>query len=164
MLVNQGTVAKDPDDLIAPTIKGLKHERMLVVAVPVEHGHLGELPANVRAEPFIPFDHLFPHVDVFVTNGGYGDTRCALAHGVPVVVAGATEDKMEVAARVEWAGAGINLRKKRPSPAQVRAAVKKVLANPVYRRIAERIQADFAGHDAPTRAAELLEALANENL
>jgi UDP:flavonoid glycosyltransferase YjiC (YdhE family) len=69
-----------------------------------------------------------------------------------------------VAARVEWLGAGINLRKQRPSPSQVRNAVKEVLANPVYRNNARRIQADFAQYDAPTRAAELLEALANGEL
>ena len=134
---------------------------MLVVTVPVQEGQLGELPEYVRAEPFIPFDHLLPHVDVMVTNGGYGGTQWALAQGIPLVVAGETEDKIEVAARVEWAGAGINLRKQRPSPGEVRDAVREVLANPVYRNNARRIQADFAKYDAPTRAAELLEALAS---
>jgi MGT family glycosyltransferase len=164
ILVNQGTLAKNLDDLIVPTIKGLKDEQMLVVAVPVKQGQLGELPANVRAEPFIPFAHLLPHVHVVVTNGGYGGTQAALAHGIPLVVAGATEDKMEVAARVEWSGAGINLRKQRPSPEEVRDAVKEVLVNPVYRENARRIQCDFAKYDAPTRAAELLEALAKGEL
>ena len=84
----------------------------------------------------------------------------ALAHGVPLVVAGNTEDKMEVAARVKWSGAGINLRKKRPSPAEVRDAVKEVLATPSYRENARRIQADFARYDAPRLAAEMLEVLA----
>lgn len=160
-LVNQGTLAKNLDDLIVPTIKGLKDERILVVAVPVEEGRLGELPANVHAEPFIPFDRLLPYVNVMVTNGGYGGTQFALAHGIPLVVAGETEDKIEVAARVEWAGAGINLRTQCPSPSQVRDAVKEVLANPIYRDNARRIQADFAKYDALTRAAELLEALAS---
>ena len=36
-----------------------------------------------------------------LTNGGYGGVQYALAHGVPLVVAGDTEDKPEVAARVE---------------------------------------------------------------
>ncbi len=129
ILVNQGTLAKNLDDLIVPTIQGLKDEQMLVVAVPVKEGQLGELPEHVRAEPFIPFGNLLPHVNVMVTNGGYGGTQMALAHGIPLVVAGETEDKMEVAARVEWAGAGINLRKQRPSPGEVRDAVKEVLAN-----------------------------------
>jgi UDP:flavonoid glycosyltransferase YjiC (YdhE family) len=38
ILVNQGTLAKNLDDLIVPTIKGLKNEQMLVVSVPVEEG------------------------------------------------------------------------------------------------------------------------------
>jgi UDP:flavonoid glycosyltransferase YjiC (YdhE family) len=96
-----------------------------------------------------------------VTNGGYGGVQMALAHGVPLVVAGATEDKMEVAARVQWSGAGINLKKRRPSPVDIRCAVNEVLADPAYRENARRIQADFARYDAPQRAAELLEALAN---
>lgn len=164
ILVNQGTIAKNLDNLIVPTIKGLKEQQMLVVAVPVKEGQLGELPANVRAEPFIPFGHLLPNVNVMVTNGGYGGTQRALAQGIPLVVAGETDDKMEVAARVEWAGAGINLRKQRPSPGEVRDAVKEVLVNPVYRENAKRIQSDFAKYDAPTRAAELLEALASGEL
>lgn len=159
ILVNQGTVAVDPEDLIVPAVAGLKDEQVLNIVVPVQASELGSLPGNVRAAPFIPFGNLLPHVDVMVTNGGYGGTQMALAHGIPLVVAGNTEDKMEVAARVEWAGAGINLRRKRPSPVEVRDAVKRVLVNPVYRENARRIQDDFARHDAPTRAAELLEAL-----
>ena len=164
ILVNQGTIAKNLYDMVVPTIEGLKDQQMLVVAVPVKEGQLGELPANVRAEPFIPFGHLLPYVNVMVTNGGYGGTQFALAHSIPLVVAGETEDKMEVAARVEWSGAGINLRKQRPSAGEVRDAVREVLVNPVYRENAKRIQSDFAKYDAPTRAAELLEALASGEL
>jgi UDP:flavonoid glycosyltransferase YjiC (YdhE family) len=164
ILVNQGTLAKNLDDLIVPTIEGLKNKKILVVAVPVKEGQLPELPDNVRADPFIPFDHLLPHVDVMITNGGYGGTQWALAQGIPLIAAGNTEDKMEVAARVEWSGAGINLRKQPLSPGQIRDAVKEVLANPVYHDNAIRIQADFVKYDAPTRAAELLEALAKGEL
>ena len=58
----------------------------------------------------IPHDLLLPKVDVMVTNGGYGAVQRALSMGVPLVVAGNTEDKPEVAARVAWAGAGVNLK------------------------------------------------------
>ncbi len=50
-------------------------------------------------ERFIPFDRLLPQVDVFVANGGYGGVQLALSHGVPIVGAGRTEDKIEVNAR-----------------------------------------------------------------
>lgn len=159
ILVNQGTEATNLEDLILPTIQGLKDDPVLVVAVPVKPNQLTRLPENVRAESFIPFDQLLPHTDVMVTNGGYGGTQMALAHGVPLVIAGETEDKMEVAARVEWTGAGINLRKQKPSKEEIKKAVWKILINPNYRKNARAIQMDFADYDAAKSAAELLESL-----
>jgi UDP:flavonoid glycosyltransferase YjiC (YdhE family) len=47
--------------------------------------------------------------------------------GVPLVVAGDTEDKPEVAARVTWSGVGITLRTGRPRPDRLRAAVRRRL-------------------------------------
>ena len=74
-------------------------------------------------------------------------------------MAGKTDDKMEVAARVSWTGAGINLRTRRPSPSALRRAIQEVLANPAYRQQARRIGDEFARYDAPRRAVELLEGL-----
>lgn len=159
VLVNQGTIATTLDDLIVPTVEALRDEEMQIVAVPVQDGELGALPENVHTDVFIPFEHLLPHVDVMVTNGGYGGTQFALAHGIPIVVAGETEDKREVAARAEWSGVGINLRRQRPSPETIRNAVKRVLRVPTYRENARHVQADFAKHDAPRHAADLLERL-----
>jgi MGT family glycosyltransferase len=159
VLVNQGTLSTDVDDLIVNAVEGLKEMDALVVAVSVAPGEAGPLPANVRAEPYVPFAHLLPHVDVVVTNGGYGATQLALAHGIPLVVAGDTDDKMEVAARVAWTGAGLNLRTHRPAPEAVRAAVAEVLADPAYRASARRLADAFARYDAPTQAADLLETL-----
>ena len=87
----------------------------------------------------------------------------ALAHGVPLVVAGATDDKMEVAARVEWSGSGINLRTHKPSPRRILGAVKEVMGNPIYRDNARRVQADFSRYYAPRRSAELLETRAHRS-
>jgi UDP:flavonoid glycosyltransferase YjiC (YdhE family) len=136
-----------------------------VVPTPARSRQIGSvssngLPANARVAPFIPFGALLPHVDMMITNGGYGGVQLALAHGVPLIVAGASEDKPEIAARVAWSGAGINLRTKAPAPEQVRAAVQEVLTNPRYRQNAQRIQADYALHNAPEEAAALLERLA----
>ncbi|HEY9613231.1 glycosyltransferase [Allocoleopsis sp.] len=113
VLVTQGTVATETDDLIVPTLQALADENVLVVATtggqPTESIKLAQYPANARIESFIPYSHLLPHVDVMVTNGGYNGVQMALVNGVPLVVAGQTEDKPEVCARVEWSGVGINL-------------------------------------------------------
>lgn len=145
--VTQGTVANaDLDDLIVPTIRGLADEDVLVVVatggVPVHP--LGTLPANVRAAEFIPYEHLMPRVDAFVTNGGYGGLHHALAHGVPIVVAGDSEDKMETTRRVEWSGSGINLGTAHPQPEAIRAAVRRALTEPDFRDRARALQAEIA--------------------
>ena len=95
-----------------------------------------------------------------ITNGGYGGTQFALSHGVPLVVAGVTEGKIDVCAHVAWAGAGINLKTETPTPAKILRATREVLANPAYRQRAQAIQADYAGHDGPAEAVALLEQLA----
>ena len=58
--------------------------------------------AEIRVVDYVPFAEIMPYLDVFITNGGYGGVQMALANGVPIVVAGATEDKPEAGARVAW--------------------------------------------------------------
>ena len=161
--VSQGTVATAPEALLLPTLHALADEPLLVVAVtggaPV--ARLGDqLPANARVAPFLPYDALLPHTTVMVTNGGYGGVQLALAHGVPLVAAGKSEDKAEVCARIGWSGVGINLDTHRPTPAQIRGAVRQVLADGRYRRRAQALQQEFTGYDAGPAAAALLDQLA----
>jgi MGT family glycosyltransferase len=162
--VTQGTVANDSPDLIAPALAGLADEDVLVVVStggrPVESMNLGQLPANARVATFLSYPDLLPRTDVMVTNGGYGGTQAALAYGIPLVVAGTTEDKLEVTARVGWSGTGINLKTNLPSPEQVRAGVRAVLADPRYRQRAQALQAEYARYDAVGQGVALLERLA----
>jgi len=145
--VSQGTIANhDPAQLIRPALDALADEDLLVVVAtggrPV--AELGPLPANARAAEYLPYDRLFPRLAAFVSNGGYGGLHHALRHGVPIVAAGTTEDKMETTARVAWSGAGINLRTRSPKPDTIRAAVRRVLAEPRYREASARIGAEIA--------------------
>ncbi len=101
-----------------------------------------------------------PHVDVMVSNGGFGSVQLAIAHGVPMVVAGTSEDKKEVTAHVGWSGMGINLRTNRPSPTAVAEAVNEVLNEPKFRERTLALQAQKAGGSPAKAAADLLEDLA----
>ncbi len=146
--VTQGTIDNhDLSSLIGPTLRALADEDVLTVAAtggrPI--GAIpGPLPDNARVAEFIPYDLLLPRVDVMVTNGGYGGVQYALAHGVPLVVAGSSEDKPEVAARVHWSGTGINLRAGRPKAADIRSAVRSVLQGSSYRQRAAELGAEMA--------------------
>jgi MGT family glycosyltransferase len=159
VLVTQGTLATDPQELIAPALRALADEPVLVVATSSAPLAPPELPANARIAPFIPYQALLPLVSAMVTNGGYGGVQMALAAGVPLVVAGGSEEKPEIAARVAWSGVGIDLRTGRPKPAKLRAAVRRVLDEPGFRERVRAIAADMAACDAPVRGAVLIEQL-----
>jgi UDP:flavonoid glycosyltransferase YjiC (YdhE family) len=164
VLVTQGTIdTSDLGRLISPTLAGLAEEDVLVVATTggrPPSAVPGPLPGNARVEPFIPYDRLLPKADVMVTTGGYGGVQYALSHGVPLVVAGEGEDKPDIAARVAWSGAGINLKTGRPSPAKVRGAVRRALNEPSFRGRARALQGKMASYDAVKAVADILEQVA----
>ena len=160
VLVTQGTVATDPTDVLLPALEALRHEAVQVIAVTGgPDPALLPAPPNARVERFVPFAALMPHVADLVTNGGYGGLHFALAHGVPLVVAGASEEKPELVARVNWSGVGVGMRTQTPRPIQLREAVRRVLAEPEYAARAAALQAEMARYDGPERAVALLERL-----
>jgi UDP:flavonoid glycosyltransferase YjiC (YdhE family) len=110
----------------------------------------------VLAAPFVPHDLLLPLVDVMVTNGGWGGVLAAVQAGVPLVVAGDTLDKPEVAHRVAWSGAGLDLRTGHPGPAKVRAAVHQVLGRPAMRERAAELGVAMAAAGGTEAAAKLV--------
>ena len=150
VLVSQGTVANaDFDELIVPTLAALATDPVTVIATlgradRRQVGSLGQVPSNTVVTDFVPYADLMPRVAVFVTNGGYGGVQEALAHGVPMVVAGDTQDKVEVSARIAWSGVGINLRTGHPTPAAIGRAVRKVLADGRYRQASGAIAQQIA--------------------
>jgi UDP:flavonoid glycosyltransferase YjiC (YdhE family) len=159
VLVSQGTISnQDFGQLIEPTLQALAAEDVLVIATTgkrsVEDISI-PIPDNAWITEYLPFHKVLPHVDLLITNGGYGTVNQALSHGVPILVAGLTEDKEEVAAHVQWSGAGIDLRTQNPAPHEIRAGVTKLLSDPRYSTRARELAAEFAGHDvkAELRAA-----------
>jgi MGT family glycosyltransferase len=165
--VTQGTIDNaELGRLVERTIEALGGEDVIVVATTggrdVSQLKVA-LPANTFVADYIPHDRLLPKVDVMVTNGGYGAVQRALSMGVPLVVAGNTEDKPEVAARVAWTGAGINLRTGTPTPGAVRAAVRDVLNDGRYLGAARRLEAAFARRDGVAEIAALVDEVIGEH-
>jgi UDP:flavonoid glycosyltransferase YjiC (YdhE family) len=165
VFVTQGTVANDDfARLIGPTLAAMADEPDILVVVTMggrpADALPGPLPGNARVAAYLPFDWLLPKVDVLVTNGGYGTVNQALALGIPLVVAGVTEDKAEVSARVAWSGTGINLRTQSPSVDMLRRATKDVLHVPGFREAAARMAAQFAALDTEKEVLRLVHAAA----
>jgi UDP:flavonoid glycosyltransferase YjiC (YdhE family) len=149
VVVTQGTIANlDLTELIEPALEALADLDVLVVATLGRDAQPTDVPANARIAEFIPFAELLPHTTVLVSNGGYGGVQQALWHGVPMVLAGQSEDKAEVTARTAWTGAAVNLATQRPAAADIRAAVETVLNTPSYRERAAQLSTQYLKHDA----------------
>jgi len=161
--VTQGTIANTAPQLIAPALEALADEDVLVVVATggpsAQSLGLVDIPRNARIAPFLSYPQLLPRTSVMVTNGGYGGVQMALAHGVPLVVAGTSEDKPEVATRVACSGAGINLRTAGPTAEKIRGAVRRLLDEPAFRGHAKALATEYARYDAVRLAVDAFESL-----
>ncbi|OQN97490.1 hypothetical protein B0A48_16643 [Cryoendolithus antarcticus] len=150
VVVTSGTVASmDAHQLIIPTIEACRDlpVRLVVCAVNAPIPENYDLPGNVRVATWLPFEDLFKHAAIVVTNGGYGGINQAFAAGLPMVLAGLTEDKIETTARAANTGAAINLKTQTPSVEQVRDALKTVLEKDSYRAAAKELQKTYTEYD-----------------
>ena len=150
VVVTQGTQTNhDLSQLIEPALTGLADLDVTVVAAvgrEVEALSIA-LPENARAAEFIPFDALLPKADLYLTNGGAGGIHQALSAGVPVVVAGLTEDKPANAVRVAYHGLGLDLQTATPTPEALAEATEKVLKDAEIRENVQRLQQVYAALD-----------------
>jgi MGT family glycosyltransferase len=153
VLVTQGTVAnEDFNALVKPTLAALADEEDTLVLVTAGGRDIADLnfdlPINARIASYLPFDWLLPRIDLLITNGGYGTVNQALAAGVPIIAAGSTEDKPEVAARIAWSGVGINLETARPKQDAVKDAYRRIFADDSFRSRAREMAAQFKQLDS----------------
>jgi MGT family glycosyltransferase len=154
ILVTQGTVEKDINKILIPTLEAFKNSDTLVIAT-TGGAHTAALKRmyacqNIIIEDFIPFADVMPFANAYVTNGGYGGTLLSVQHHLPLVVAGVHEGKNEICARVGFFKLGINLKTETPSPMQIKKAVEKVMNDTLYAQNVKRLANEFACYNANT--------------
>ncbi|WP_247237159.1 glycosyltransferase [Telluribacter sp. SYSU D00476] len=165
VLVTQGTVEKDIEKLLVPTLRAFKNEPSTLVIATTGGSCTEELRKrfpedNFIIEDYIDFDTVMPYASVLVTNGGYGGVMQALKHNLPLVVAGVQEGRNEVAARIEYCKAGINLKTETPRTVHIWQAIDQVLTDSTYQRNARKLGWEFGAYDANELATQYIEALA----
>lgn len=163
--VTEGTIHARRPLLLSAAAEGLAYLPMNVVMTtgahrdPEELG-LGALAPNVRVAAWVPHSLLLPMTDVVVTTGGAGTVLSSLMAGVPLLIVPTEWDKPESARRVVDAGAGLSLSPSRCTPARLRDAIERLVADPSYRTNAKRIRDGLLATGGAKRAAELIGSLA----
>ncbi|HEX7903755.1 MAG TPA: nucleotide disphospho-sugar-binding domain-containing protein [Chitinophagaceae bacterium] len=151
VIVTQGTVEKNTEKIIVPTLEAFKNTDVLVIATTGGSG-TADLQKrfqqeNFIIEDFIPFADIMPYADVYVTNGGYGGVMLGIEHQLPLVVAGVHEGKNEINARIGYFKLGVNLKTEIPKAAQIRKAVDEVLKNNLYKQNIIKLGKEFSGYN-----------------
>lgn len=160
--VSEGTIHSRAPVLLKAAAEGLGGAPVQVVMTTGTHRHAADLgleplASNIRVEGWVPHTDLMPRTDVFITTGGAGSVLAALRCGVPLLVVPTEWDKPESARRVVYAGAGLALSLRRCTPARLRTAVERLLAEPSFRERARGLAAEIGRSGGATRAAELVE-------
>jgi UDP:flavonoid glycosyltransferase YjiC (YdhE family) len=155
VLVTTSSEFQDDARLVQVALAALADEPVTVVATLPASDPTGlQLPANAHVARFIPHGQVLDRAACAVTHGGMGATQKALAHGVPVCVVPFGRDQLEVARRVQIAGAGTRLPARRLRPDRLRAKVNEAIR---LRDGARRIQQAFAAAGGPAAAADAFE-------
>jgi UDP:flavonoid glycosyltransferase YjiC (YdhE family) len=156
VLVTTSSEFQDDARLVQAALQALADEPVAVVAT-LPAGDPGQLaaPANARVARFIPHGPVLDRATCAITHGGMGATQKALARGVPVCAVPFGRDQLEVARRVQVAGAGSRLPASRLRPDRLRAKVREAMT---MTEGAKRIQEAFAAAGGPPAAAGILQA------
>jgi MGT family glycosyltransferase len=121
---------------------------------------LGEVPAHVHVERFVPQDEVLPHAAAVVCHGGSGTMLGAAAAGVPLVVTPMFADQPFNAERAVAAGSALALPTRELATAPLREILTRVLAEPSFRVAAQRIAAEIAALPSIDEAAVAIERMA----
>jgi UDP:flavonoid glycosyltransferase YjiC (YdhE family) len=161
-----GTVFNvESGDLFERVLMGLRELPMNVIATvgrELDPEEFGPQSANIHIARYIPQSSILPHCSLVISHGGSGSVMGALSHGLPMVLAPMGADQPLNAARCADLGVARVLDALEATPETVREAVSSVLADPTYRRNAERLRDEIASLPAPEHAVWLLERLAAE--
>lgn len=160
-----GTLFNGPghDPIFRAYLTALRHEPVdvvITVGSDRDPAEFGPQPPHVHVVSFMPLATVLHRCDLVLSHGGSGTVVAALAQGLPQIILPIFADQPENAARVAALGAGHVLGPEARTPQAIREAVRAVLADPAYRRGAERIRDEISALPGPEETVPLLHRIA----
>ena len=143
---------------ITQTAAGLKGlQFVLAVGGQLDPKQLGVLPTKVMVVSHAPQIEVLKRSSLCITHAGLNTVLESLSNGVPMLALPITNDQPGVAARIANKNVGVVISPDQASPANVLAAIKRVLGDSTFRDNAQRIQKAILRIDGLSIAAGILE-------
>jgi MGT family glycosyltransferase len=130
----------------------------VIVSEGPQHDQL-ELAPNMVGEEFLPQTSILPQVDLAITHGGNNTVTECLYFGKPMVVLPLFWDQYDNAQRIDETGFGARLDTYTHAPAELHAAIERLLGDGALRAHLEAVSARLRSAPGTERAADLIEKL-----
>lgn len=161
VVVSFSTLFQDQADVVGRCIAALAEVacRAVVTLGPALAPDAFDPPPHVLVVASADHDQLVPEAAAMITHGGHGTVLRPLRHGVPILCLPMGRDQPDNAARVEARGAGLTLPED-AAPAEIAAALRRLLDEPGFRAGAGRLAERMAEGAGEVDAVDELEAVA----
>ena len=159
--VTMGTVFNDPGlfSTVVSAIARLEVRVLVTVGPQGDPAVVGDQPAHVRVEKYVPQSIVLPHCAVVVSHAGSGTALATLEHGLPQLCLPQGADQFLNAAAIARYGAGLALPPDAADADAISAAVQQLLDDDSYRLTAARVGATIRDMPTPEEVAAVLEAM-----
>jgi UDP:flavonoid glycosyltransferase YjiC (YdhE family) len=134
-------------------------ELLITLGENLDPAALGDLPAHVRAERYVPHAEVLPRCALVICHGGAATTLSAMAHGLPVLVLPQGADQYLIAGLCAEAGVGAWLPPPEVTAGEVRGAVRRLLGEASFATAAQRVRDEIVAMPGLDEAVTLLEGL-----
>ncbi len=160
LVVVAPSTAQDLDHrMLGASVSGLRDLPVRVLAT--KNGREPAKPLkpgpNTAIVDWVSYSQVMPAADVIVCHGGHGTIMRALTSGTVPVVCPASGDQFETAARLRWAGVGVEIPARFLGRRTIAAAVEKVLARPRMTERTRQLARWAADNNGAQRAADEIE-------
>ena len=128
-----------------------------VLLIGDERNHPGELPDDMIAVDYVPYETLMPRASVVVHHGGVGTTSQGLLAGVPTLIVPFAFDQSDNAEHASRLGVSRTVYRNKYRAPRVASELGKLLHEPSYAERARVVSRQLQQENGGVRAADLIE-------
>ena len=164
IVFTQGSTAvHDPGEFYEVSVDAARRLGRRALLIGVKHSGKFQGP-DVFAAAYAPYSGIFPRSAVNVHQGGSGTTGQAMRAGRPMLIVPYGWDQPDNAARIERAGIGTSLARKRYSAEAASRALDRLISDTQYAARATHLAAQLQAEDGVTSACDAIEHLLRQRL